>query len=130
MKFIKKFNESKIDLQDVKKYCNECLAYLIDEGFVVYVTSPSDAFGYEVELRKEPYQSFNFDTIKEDFLTFLEAIHDKYEILTLQRTNPNNIKVNGLRSNGEYLMDDLIDEKVSVEFPILSIIFRINENPQ
>jgi hypothetical protein len=129
MKFIKKFNESKIDLQDVKKYCNECLAYLIDEGFVVYVTSPGFYY-YQIEFIKETKQSFSFDVIKDDFLTFLEAIQNKYEILGLERTNTYNIVINGIKSGKQYYYMDLIDENFSVDFPIHSIIFRIDENPQ
>lgn len=111
----------------LKTFCNECLVYLLDEGFVVLVSSFSN--NYQIELRKDPYGSFKFEKIREDFLPFIEALHDKYEILKLDRNNKNNIRVNGLRSNGEYLMDDLIDEKVSIDFPILSITFRI-ANPQ
>ena len=128
MKYLKKFNESKIDLQDVKEYCNECLVYLIDEGFVVNVTSPS-YYGYEVEFRKEPLKSFDFESIKVDFLTFLEAIQEKYNIIDIDRFG-NNIKINGLRTNKEYSIDDLVHENVIVDFHILSINFKIEENPQ
>jgi hypothetical protein len=128
MKYLKKFNESKIDLEDLQKYCNECLAYLIDEGFVVNIYTFNDKV-YEFEFKKEPYQSFSFDTIKEDFLTFLEVLNDKYEILKLNNSQ-NNIRINGLRKDGEYLIDDLMYENVSVDFPILSILFKIQEkNP-
>jgi hypothetical protein len=129
MKFIKKFNESKIDLHDVKKYCNECLAYLIDEGFVVNVTSPGFYY-YQIEFIKENKQSFSFDVIKDDFIPFMEAIQNKYEILGLEKTNTYNIVINGIKSSKQYYYMDLIDEKISIDFPIHSIIFRINENPQ
>ena len=120
-----KFNEGVTSegLKNIKDFCNECLVYLLDEGFVVFVTASNN---YQVELRKDPYGSFRFETIKEDFLSFIEALHDKYEILRLDRNDKSNIKVNGLRSNGEYLMDDLIEENVSIDFPILSIIFNIS----
>ena len=128
MKYLKKFNESKIDLEDLQKYCNECLAYLIDEGFVVNIYTFNNKI-YEFEFRKDPLESFNFYTINEDFLTFLEALNDKYEILKLGNSQ-NNIRINGLRKDGEYLIDDLMYENVSVDFPILSILFKIQEkNP-
>jgi len=128
MKYLKKFNESKIDLEDLQKYCNECLAYLIDEGFVVNIYTFNNKI-YEFEFRKDPLESFNFYTINEDFLTFLEALNDKYEILKLGN-GQNNIRINGLRKDGEYLIDDLMYEIFSVDFPILSILFKIQEkNP-
>lgn len=127
MKYLNKFNESTLTelekFNNLKSFCNESLAYLIDEGFVVLIGVSNH---YQIELRKDPYGSFKYEAIKEDFLPFIEAIHDKYQILTLDRTNKNNIRLNGLRSNGEYLMDDLIEENVSIGFPILSIKFNIS----
>lgn len=105
------------------------LSNLIDEGFVVNVTSPGFYY-YQIEFIKETKQSFSFDVIKDDFLTFLEAIQNKYEILGLERTNTYNIVINGIKSSKQYYYMDLIDENFSVDFPIHSIIFRIDENPQ
>ena len=103
-------------VDDINKLANECLVYLIDDGFSVSVgrKSYNPIKGYLPEfsiLKKKgevdeyntvKVEKFTWEEIKYDFIPFLEMCNDRFTIF--------NIKINGF---GNYKVDvnDLISEK-------------------
>lgn len=85
MKYLKKFNES-VD-NDIKLFCNNYLAYLLDDGFkIVYYNR---ANGIEVDIVKPTnaslldvigLQIFSWNDIKDYFIPFIETLKDTYVI--------------------------------------------------
>jgi len=81
MKYLKKFNESAESekIEDIKKFCNEYLAYLIDDGYkvVVYPTSvfPNITIGISYNNR-----GFMYNDIKDYFIPFITVLKDEFEL--------------------------------------------------
>lgn len=89
-KFFESFGNSEIK-EELQNFCNENLAYLLDEGFEVRViwTPNCDAWRIKFskigerypDLRKvERSKSFYWRDIKDDFIPFFEMLDTKYEI--------------------------------------------------
>ena len=89
MKYIKKFNESenkihqwKVD--EIKKFCNENLAYLIDSGFNMrYFEYPE---WLSVTLHKNG-KLFKWEEVVDDVVPFLQVINTKYGLVKLKSTS-------------------------------------------
>ena len=105
-------------VDDIKKLANDCLAYLIDDGFSVSVDKkpfttwpvknylPGFFFCKRVEISDEYNQfvveKFTWEEIKYDFIPFLEMCNDMFTVLNID-----------IRGFGNYKVDvnDLINEK-------------------
>jgi hypothetical protein len=90
MKYIKKFNESATyklydtPIRDLHKFCEDHLAFIIDEGFKVEIGSTRSFENHKlsIEIKKVIKESFNYNDIKNDFIPFLEEFVRVYEIDT------------------------------------------------
>ena len=94
MKYLRKFFESfgNSEIKDeLKKFCNENLAYLLDEGFEVKIVWTPNCNAWRISLRKikidlphlravERASSFYWREIKDEFIPFFEMLDIKYEI--------------------------------------------------
>ena len=127
MRYLRKYNENFTDItdpdllklvDDIRKLANECLAYLIDEGFSIsvgkkpFTTWPVNNYlpefffckkkGITDEYNQFIVEKFTWEEIKDDFIPFLEMCNDKFVVF--------NIKIKGF---GNYQVDvnDLISEK-------------------
>ena len=94
MKYLKKFNESNtLDVEDVKSFCNQYLAYLLDDksfNLDIYdntIFDDGDDGGNEIEIvlycpsNHDPYfteLSRYWRDIKDDFIPFLNVLNDRY----------------------------------------------------
>ena len=103
-------------VDDINKLANECLAYLIDDGFSVsvgkkpFTTWPVNNYLPEfffckkgiTEYNQFVVEKFTWEEIKDDFIPFLEMCNDRFTVF--------NIRINGF---GNYKVDinDLISEK-------------------
>ena len=103
-------------VDDINKLANECLAYLIDDGFSVsvgrkpFTTWPVNNYLPEflfckkgiTEYNQFIVEKFTWEEVKDDFIPFLEMCNDKFAVF--------NIKIKGF---GNYQVDvnDLISEK-------------------
>ena len=79
MKYLKRFNESK---KSIKDFCDEYLAYLIDEGFecVYYDTINDQERDNKIIDIKNTNSGFFWKDVKNDILPFLEVCSEKYDI--------------------------------------------------
>lgn len=136
MRYLKTF-ESKTEEEDIKKFCEDNLAYLIDSGFRIIIDNTkkkdyysSDIFDYnysnyyDIYLIKDKLNdSFQWSDIKYDFIPFFEELNRKYEILPVSnRTGYVNAKDTGYvkfktkRYTGQDLFcfskDDILNDKI------------------
>lgn len=82
MKYLRKFFESSENSyikEELEKFCNENLAYLIDDGFKIIVDSFNDC--YKIELSQDRLKPFYFKNIKNEFIPFFEFLKSKYIII-------------------------------------------------
>jgi hypothetical protein len=78
MRYLRKFNESITD--DLQSFCNDNLAYLIDEGFRVKVDRTENN-QVKIEIHKfyfPNWTKFTWDDVKDDVIPFLDILRDKY----------------------------------------------------
>lgn len=78
MRYLRKFNESTND--DLQSFCEDNLAYLIDEGFKVKVEE-SYFKRAKITIHKFSFPiwtKFTWDDVKDDVIPFLEILKDKY----------------------------------------------------
>jgi hypothetical protein len=115
----KKMNDPDLNqlYDDINKLANECLAYLIDDGFSVsvgkkpFTTLPVNNFlpefffykkGIVLNSNQFIVEKFTWEEIKDDFIPFLEMCNDRFTVF--------NIKINGF-GNYQVNVNDLISEK-------------------
>ena len=111
---LKRFNEKiqwNKDRPELLKFCEEHLAYLLDEGFDIYVRlHKMENSAYKNGIRDEGYISicynkhpntFKWNRIKDEFIPFLEMLIIKYNlkeeyVSILKEVNLDNVFVNSL----------------------------------
>lgn len=86
MKYLKKFNESKLG-DELETFCQEYLAYLTDGKFECYVNSNS--INTHISILDRDYNNINFpgkakrfywSEIEDDFIPFLQILSERYVI--------------------------------------------------
>ena len=93
MKYLKKFNESNSNkVEEIKKFCNENLAYLLDVGFELrcyenIFTFKTVEYPLTIHLSKRTNGIFKWSEIVDDFVPFLQILNSKYELIKLAPTS-------------------------------------------
>lgn len=84
MKHLKKFNEG-VNKKELKEFCEEYLAYLMDEGFEIEIVSED---GLEF-IRIYDYQDrpFQWSEVKEHFIPFLRMLELNYNLEDKRKGN-------------------------------------------
>jgi hypothetical protein len=85
MKYLKGFNESKIIdtsshelfISKLEDFCEESLAYLLDEGYYFNISDNGDYSKIRFTFRGK---NIIWNDIKDDFSPFLELLREKYDI--------------------------------------------------
>lgn len=91
MKYLRKFNESKNgwdmieNFDNLQKFCNQYLIYLLDEGFELdYDDDEENEVDHiEVYLFKKEYREivlFTWDDIKDHYIPFLTLLKEKFDV--------------------------------------------------
>ena len=85
MKHLRKFNES-IDHDELKDFVESCLAYLLDEGFHVFIprglTGDSTAIWLAISHQYSANtSSFTWDQIKDHYIPLLKLLSNRYDII-------------------------------------------------
>ena len=88
MKYLKKFNESARELvelrNELKTFCDENLAFLIDEGYTIYQASDSGKISIIITktgLINGKAIPFTWNDVKDDFIPFYELLKSKYNLV-------------------------------------------------
>jgi hypothetical protein len=85
MKYLKRFNESKVIdtsshelfISKLEDFCQENLAYLLDEGYYFNISDNGDYSKIRFTNRGK---NIIWSDIKDDFSPFLELLREKYDI--------------------------------------------------
>lgn len=113
MKYLKTFERSYyFNPDEVRKFCEDNLAYLLDTGFVVKTNN--NLTNIHISIKKRG-KEFKWDDIKYDFIPFLELLHNKYKIQFGDYSNFENIKFTNLDWKGFYFsIEELIKDEESL----------------
>jgi len=85
MKHLRKFNES-IDRNELEDFVESCLAYLLDEGFNVFIprSSGDDSVAIWLAISNQystNSTSFTWDQIKDYYIPLLKLLSNRYDII-------------------------------------------------
>ena len=115
MKYLKPFNENTDNFkEDLQEFCENNLAYLLDDNAALFVTNINDWDEYSRRLAswKEDLHKIvlhliypkKWDEIKDQVIPFLIRLNKKYEVNSLHSDTT-------LSYNGKYKIEDLINDK-------------------
>ena len=119
MIYLKKFNESNSTKKDeILKFCEENLGYLLDSGFGVIVVERADDLN--IEFDRGDNKLFKWEDIMDDFVPFLELFDMKFGLKKLKPTSERDkfskkcsILIETKKHGYRYRLQDLIDDNVS-----------------
>jgi len=119
MIYLKKFNESSSTKKDeILKFCEENLGYLLDSGFGVIVVERADDLN--IEFDRGDSKLFKWEDIMDDFVPFIELFDMKFGLKKLKPTSERDkfskkcsILVENPKYAHRYRLQDLIDDNVS-----------------
>ena len=119
MIYLKKFNESNSTKKDeILKFCEENLGYLLDSGFGVIVVERADDLN--IEFDRGDSKLFKWEDIMDDFVPFIELFDMKFGLKKLEPTSERDkfskkcsILVETPKYAHRYRLQDLIDDNVS-----------------
>lgn len=132
MKYLKKFNESKLG-DELEGFCKEYLAYLTDDRFECCVNS-SDV-NTHITILDRDYNDVNFpgigkrfywSEIEDDFIPFLQILSERYVIAY------NKIFLDGYEPvitnqyNKGFYIEDVIDGKIPEYATCKGVTLQIN----
>lgn len=90
MKYLKLYNEAIHnidDLNELASFCNNYLASLVDEGFIIDVKNGTNQDRYRqdatktlIYFKKSDYKMFKWSDIKYDFIPFISMLDKSYDI--------------------------------------------------
>lgn len=119
MIYLKKFNESNSTKKDeILKFCEENLGYLLDSGFGVIVVERADDLN--IEFDRGDSKLFKWEDIMDDFVPFLELFDMKFGLKKLKPTSERDkfskkcsILIQTQKHGYRYRLQDLVDDNVS-----------------
>lgn len=119
MIYLKKFNESNSTKKDeILKFCEENLGYLLDSGFGVIVVERADDLN--IEFDRGDNKLFKWEDIMDDFVPFIELFDMKFGLKKLKPTSERDkfskkcsILIETKKHGYRYRLQDLIDDNVS-----------------
>ncbi len=110
MEHIKSFDELYLD--DIEKFCNDNLAYILDDGFMFRIR-PIKTFNYSNSsfyiVLYNDLKSFKWDDIKNDFIPFLQLFSEKYKTNKVTFTLNN---LNDMKNIIDISYDKIINDKL------------------
>ena len=107
MRHLKSFNESSFlpkDLSELQYFCENYLAYLLDEGFGIRVRHGSREDRARIEFYKDDVHfpaPFNWNDVKDHYIPFYQMLSKEYEISTTSVHEPNFYSSNRPKSGDE-----------------------------
>lgn len=108
MKYIKKFNESKVDFEEFKETCYSHLSYLSDFGFKVNLVQLGNESAICIR-HVESTSICKWIDIKNDIIPFITVLSKKYKLTTIRF---NFTKIDPLR----YSVEDIINDSIDVDY--------------
>jgi len=93
MKHLKRYNES-LDHDELEDFVESCLAYLLDEGFHVFIpkglSGDSTAIWLAISHQYSANtSSFTWDQIKDHYIPLLKLLSNRYDIIGFGNSSSN-----------------------------------------
>ena len=128
MKHIRKFKESlNINITELQNFCNDNLAYLIDDGFKVKCTShrtfKESGYYSRVGINK-PYNIYNWYDVRDDIIPFISTLSKEYNILPYVYFY---ISTEAGHRDKMIKLDDIVNDRLENYEIVSSITFRIEK---
>ncbi len=149
MKHLRKFNEglSSNEYEELKEFCESCLAYLLDEGFELELVDKygrdSNDPSYEIDsdyfwidlygpVEDNYGVSYNWDQIKDYYIPFLKLVKARYILVDDERSHKGD-KVYFKIQEGQdadtvfknFTLEEVIDDKITLD-SILSVSVKVS----
>lgn len=125
MRYLRKFNESTDGgFSDFKKFCEDSLAYLIDDGFRVKVDTEDITLSILIHKFSFPnWTNFTWDDVKDDIIPLLEVLKEKYSFFenikfVSEDQHHNNFYL-------EYKYDDVINDSFTLNQDLDKILREV-----
>jgi len=147
MKHLKPFFESNgwndINVGEIKDFINNShLAYLVDEGFVIDISSRIDnslpfspfavntndqnfSSSTSIKIYKKERGSkvnFNWNDIKDNFISFIEMFIRRYDLPRLKLDF--GVDAHGVSGTMTYMLSDITEDRVKSDWQIKYIIIK------
>ena len=123
MKYLKSFNENKVNyIDNLKSFCDNHLAFLIDNGFMVKPHSKKNDYCIEIikgwdNGRFISVTDFNLGDIKDDFIPFFEMLSNKYTIESCNfRGDMETLNTRDISISESDILNDKVDDILIGEF--------------
>ena len=126
MKHLKRYNEGLTDdeVEELKDFCESSLAYLLDDGYDVYIQREWNV-GFHVVFGlpgTEDSEYFYWNDIKDHYIPFLQLLSRRYKLGTYSVNDKSgNVFFNS--DNSEYYT---VDQVINDENDIIENIWGIN----
>ena len=139
MRYLKSFRESMVNSHDLQDFCEQYLAYLLDDGFKVIIDNKyEDLFTIRLTQSSdngnwlESDNPFIWDSIKDHYVPFLQMLSRNYKISDFAGNKQIFVITGGNRFEQTlfYLSDVIsgeVDQKLS-EMVIGSIIVAVSSD--
>jgi hypothetical protein len=119
MIYLKKFNESNSTKKDeILKFCEENLGYLLDSGFGIIIVERADDLN--IEFDRYDSKIFKWEDIMDDFVPFIELFDMNFGLKKLKPTSERDkfskkcsVILNTKKHGYRYRLQDLVDDNVS-----------------
>lgn len=124
MRYLKYISETvKEDVErDLVSIANDSLVYLMDEGYQVWSScqrwgKSNKSTTFLNMCKKDTSKTFKWEDIKEDYITFIHYISEKYEVESVQTTlvtyvPPGQLSTGSGFKSKEYKINDVINDSI------------------
>lgn len=127
MKHLRSFNES-IDQDELKDFVESCLAYLLDEGFHVFIPRASSddgstAIWLGLNYRMNAVKSFTWDDIKDYYIPLLKLLSNRYQIIGFGEPSRDGRSIDmDLRSQVRFRLHQGYNDDAFSDFPLYTVV--------
>jgi hypothetical protein len=106
MRFLRKFNEA-VNKQELKEFCEEYLAYLMDEGFEIEIVSEDNLEFVHIYYQDK---SFQWSEVKDQFIPFLKMLEINYNLE--EKRNGNLVCFDYLHNHRMYNLNQILNDNL------------------
>jgi hypothetical protein len=129
MKHIRKFNESVNITDEIKDFCNDNLAYLIDEKFTIKCSVGFVQRDYytSVGIHKEingNYSRFSWYDVRDDVIPFMSILSKQYIVSGIRFKHKVTTDEGSYIANKHIRVSDIVDDKIE-DIEIIGIVFNV-----
>jgi hypothetical protein len=133
MKHLRRFNEdlTKDEIQELKEFCESCLAYLLDEGFEIDYEKGTGDFHWidlwgSLDESENPI-AYTWDQVKDYYIPFIQLLKSRYKLVD----SIIYVKVGAgqdlATSFANYTFDEVVNEQSKMPKTIYSLSVKVSD---